>query len=131
MTRYGKAAEKKTKSVASYLLDFSDIVVGDTHQLFLLPKDAIITRSFVDVEEDSEASGVGDLGFAGGDELQAAVALDAVAITGAEHALKTGTGKTITFLPTVAAFAQGRFRLTVEYTETELCNGKLTRYADQ
>lgn len=130
LTRLSKASEKKSVRVSAVEVNFDRIVVGDTHQLFEIPKNALILESHVEIIEPSEVGGVFDLGFDGGSELQSGVLLDAAAGTVTSvveaPALESDLGETVTIVPTVAAFAQGKFLIVVKYIEYNLSNGELT-----
>jgi len=127
LTRDRKHSQKKSKSVATAVLDFSDIpLTADVYQLFNLPEDAIITDSFLDVLEAFDAAVTADMGFAGGSELISAGAVDVVAVVASNDInLNTGTGQTVT-INLSGDVTQGKLVAVVEYTEWDLAIGDLT-----
>jgi hypothetical protein len=132
LTRLGKAAEKKTKSVAMAKVLFGDVVATDIHQLIVLPADAVVTDAYLVVNTATQAAITADIGFAGGAELgnnldPTTVGLKAGALVDNTDHLLTGTGKVVTIVFSAQPTA-GDMDVVVEYTEPTLGNGDLTNY---
>lgn len=133
-TRLKKAAEKKTVSVSSTKVLFSDVPAPgtDTLQLINLPENAVVTDAYLVVNKATQAAITVDIGFAGGAELGNNLVVSAVGfvagalVNNAAHLL-TGTGKTVTVIFSALPTA-GDIDIVVEYTEHTLSNGNLTNY---
>ena len=126
LTRNGKFHEKKTYSVASAELDFSDFDGTNQLDLFNLPADCIVTNAHVIIKTAFDATRTFNVGFSGGAELISVGAASAVAVlTDALAApLVTGTGKTVSLLPN-AAVTVGKCTVIVEFIEPNLGCGNL------
>lgn len=131
LTRDKDNGLKKTRSVASAVLDFSDIpLAADDYEVFNIPKNAIITDFMMDVIEAFDATATLAVGFDGGTELIAAGAIDAVAVVASNDLnLATTTGKRVTVNPSID-LTQGKLVVVVEYVEYVLSNGNLTTFSD-
>lgn len=152
LTRLRKSYEKKQVNVSCAHIKFGDIVSTNIHQLFKLPKDALIIDAGVIVDTAANGAITVDFGFDGGTELGAAIPITttgykqvalATALTSgtvtagvvanlAGTATKaprilTGTGKTVTAVFSAGPTA-GDFRFLVQYIEYKLSNGELTNY---
>ena len=131
LTRKKEHSLKKSSSVSSANLDFSDVAAAaDFYELFNLPEDAIITHLFTDVLEAFDAGTTMAIGYDGGSEVEAAVVLDAVGVDATLNVnLATGTGKRIT-AQLNQNVTQGKMAVMIKYIEYNLNNGELTNFSD-
>lgn len=122
---------KKTRSVASALVKFSDIpLTADDYEIFNIPVDAVITDTIVVVTKAFNATATLDVGFDGGAELFAAAVISSVAVVAdSDSNIATVTGKRITVTPSINV-TQGEAIIIVEYVEYDLANGDLTTFSD-
>lgn len=135
LTRKGKFAEKKTRSVASARIEHTDAAGTENLDLFTLPENAVIVDAFVIVEVAGQTGLTVDFGYDGGNELGNDIDIDDT--TGAVKPVKsattvplqllTGTGKNVTAKFSADPTA-GRFVFVVEFIEYDLGNGMLMNY---
>lgn len=127
LKRQDEFNQKKCISVASAtLVGGTDVTTTDTYELFNLPADCLVVDAYVSVAEAGDATRTADIGFAGGAELIDDGSIAAVAVVKTNDlALETGTGKTVTMVPS-GAITQGKFIVTVKYIEYTKNSGEYT-----
>lgn len=139
LTRTEKLYQKKSVSVFTAVLDFTDNVptTGEDYQLFTLPAQSLVTAAslLVLTASDAATSAAADVGFDGGDTLIDGVNLKSAAGTtlsggtNAKISQLSDTGGVVTFSPTyTGAATAGKFLLCVEYVEIEKVTGEYTNF---
>ena len=131
ITRLRKNAEKKQVSASAAEIRAADINGTALQELFKLPANSIITAASVIVETASQAGVTVNLGFNGGSELGAALAVSSTGSKGTAIAVAsrpmTLTGRTVTAVFSAIPTA-GVFQFLVEYVEYTRGNGEYTNY---